>query len=289
VDWEGNETTRPLYSNGKLMVDLLGPSPDLINSLLLERGTHAPVIDGTTYYLITVDQLEEIPALPDNTEAIVVYNITPTGAVFDKNIFLTLGLTESQVPADALNVTMNYYDDVNHIWVPLDSEAGGPNGVAELTLSAPINHFSIYGVLAHVDATPPSHFVASGLDIEETVQKMWEPITFMTRTGESVTITTNVFNDGYQEGTFNVSLKLNGQTVDTRTIALGAGQSQQVKFIQAGLPHGKYDVEVAGLSGQFTASRTIAWWLIAVIVIALGLIIWRAVRANRRRRAHSAQ
>ncbi len=268
-------------------MDLLGPSPDGVNSLLLERGTHAPIVDGETYYLIVINQLKEIPSTPENTEAIVVYNVTPTGAVFDRNILLTLGLDQSQLPANAVNITMDYYDNVNHVWVPLNYKAGGPNGVAELTLSAPINHFSIYGVLAQLAPTPtqPAHFVASGLNIEKSVQKIWKPVTFVTKTGESVTITANIANDGYQQGTYTVVLKLNGQTVDTKIVTLGAGQSQEVRFTRSGLAYGQYNVEVAGLSGQFTASRTITWWLIIVIIVAIGLIIWGVVWGRRRRRA----
>jgi len=286
VDWEGNNTTKPLYSNDKLAVDLLGPSPDGSHSLFLERGTHAPVVDETTYYLIVVREPDEIPPLPEGLTAIVVFNITPTDAVFDKDIFLTLGLNETQLPENALNVTMNYYDDIDGVWVPLEYEAGGPNGVAELTLSAPINHFSIYGVLADLAPTPvqPARFVPSGLSITPGVEKIWKSITFVTRTGASVTITANIANDGGQEGTYDVVLKLNGQTVDTKTVTIAAGQSKQVSFTKSGLDYGQYDVEVAGLTGEFTASRTIAWWLIILIIVAVGLIIWGIIWGRRRRR-----
>jgi hypothetical protein len=184
---------------------------------------------------------------------------------------------------------MAYYDDVNGVWVPVESKAGGPNGVAELTLSAPINHFSIFGVLVELAPTPtppsPAHFVPSGLSIVTSVEKIWEPVTFVTKTGESVTITANVLNDGGQEGIYTVELKLNGETVDTEIVTLGAGQSQPVSFTVSGLDYGQYEVEVAGLSGEFTTSRTITWWLIVVIIVAIGLISWGVVWGRRRRRA----
>ncbi|TEU16742.1 MAG: hypothetical protein E3I25_04365, partial [Dehalococcoidia bacterium] len=282
-DWEGNNTTEPLYSNDKLAVDLLGPSSDLSHNLFLERGTHAPVVFKTTHYLIVVRELEEIPALPENTQAIVVFNITPADAEFDKDIFLTLGIDE--LPENALNVTMAYYDDVNGVWVLMESEAGGPNGVAELTLSAPINHFSIFGVLAELEPTPPpqpAHFVPSGLSIEPSVEKL---SAFVTKTGESVTITANIANDGGQEGTYTVELKLNGEAVDTKIVTLGTGQSKQVSFTVSELNYGQYEVDVAGLSDTFTTSRTITWWLIIVIIAAIGLIIWGVVWGRKRRKA----
>jgi hypothetical protein len=79
-------------------------------------------------------------------------------------------------------------------------------------------------------------------------------------------------------------LKLNGQAVDTETVTIGAGKSKQVSFTQSGLDYGQYDVEVAGLSGDFTTSRTINWWLIIAIIVAIGLIIWGVAWARRRRR-----
>ena len=111
-----------------------------------------------------------------------------------------------------------------------------------------------------------------------------EKTIFVTKTGESVTITANVVNDGGQSGTYTVELKLNGQIVDTKTVTLGAGQNQQMSFSRSGLNDGQYDVNVAGLSGTFTASRTINWWLIILIIVAVGLIIWGVVWGRRRRR-----
>jgi hypothetical protein len=285
VDWEGCITSEPLYcSNDKLAVDLLGPSFDLSHNLFLEQGTHAPVVGMTTYYLIVIRELEvqDIPPLPENTVATIAVNVTPVDAIFDRDIFMTLGVV-GQLPENTLNVTMNYYDDVNGIWVPLDYEAGGPSGPAALTLTAPINHFSIFGVLAEIEPTTPpqpAHFVASGLNIVPSVEKT----VFVTTTGESATITANVANDGEQEGTYTVQLKLNGEIVDTKTVTLDAGQSQQVSFTVSGLDYGQYEVDVAGLSGDFTTSRAIAWWLIILLIVVFGLIVWGVVWGVRRRR-----
>jgi len=288
VDWEGNNTTKPLYSNNKLALDLLGPSPDSSANLFLERGTHAPVVDERTYYLIVVRELEEIPPVPENYQAIVVLNITPTDAEFDRDILLTLRLNQTQLPANASNVTMAYYDDVKEAWVPLESTQGEQDGV--LTISAPINHFSIFGVLAKLASTPPTpnsqpaHFAASGLSITSSVEKIWEPITFVTKIGEVVTISANVANDGGQEGTYDVVLKLNGQTVDTKTVTIGAGQSKLVIFTRSGLDYGEYDVDVAGLTDEFTVSRTITWWLIVLLIVAVALIIWGVLWGRKKRR-----
>jgi len=106
----------------------------------------------------------------------------------------------------------------------------------------------------------------------------------VTKTGESVTITASVANDGGQEGSYTVVLKLDGETVDTKTVTLGAGQNQQVSFTLSEMDYGQHEVEVTGLSGEFTTSRTITWWLIILLIGALGLIIWGVVWGRRRRR-----
>jgi uncharacterized repeat protein (TIGR01451 family) len=286
VDWDENITRRPLLSNDRLAVDLLGPNPDGKHSLLLERGTLAPTVGRQRYYLITIRDLEEIPPLPENTMAVVAVNVTPVGAVFDRDIFLTLGF--DKLPDNAVGANIAYYDNVNGVWVIMDSEPGDPDGVAELSLSAALTHFSIYGVLVELEPLPPpppATFVGSNLNIETSVEKIWGTVTFVTRTGESVTITARVANTGGQEGTYTVVLKLNGQTVDTKTVTLGAGQSQTVTFALSDMDSGEYEVEVAGLSGAFTVSRTITWWLITVIIVAIGLIIWGVVWGRKRRRA----
>jgi len=58
-------------------------------------------------------------------------------------------------------------------------------------------------------------------------------------------------------------------------VTLEAGQSQPVSFTVSGLDYGQYQVEVAGLSGEFTTSRTINWWLIIVIIAAIGRRRWK--------------
>jgi hypothetical protein len=50
------------------------------------------------------------------------------------------------------------------------------------------------------------------------------------------------------------------------------------------MDYGQYEVEVAGLSGEFTVSRSIDWWSIFDIIAAVGLITWGVIWWRRRRR-----
>jgi hypothetical protein len=75
-----------------------------------------------------------------------------------------------------------------------------------------------------------------------------------------------------------VELKINGETIDSEVVTLGAGQSEQVSFTLSGMEPGQYEVVVSGLSGEFTVQRTLNWWLIggmiAVLLILIGWLIW---------------
>jgi hypothetical protein len=158
------------------------------------------------------------------------------------------------------------------------AEIGEENGL--------IKHFSTLAVVAQL-APSPAHFMASDLDIEQS-QKVWKNI-FVAATGEDVTITADVANDGGQEGTYTVELRINGETVDTTEVTLGAGQSQQVSFTLSGMDYGQYEVEVAELSGEFSVSQSINWWLIIGIIVGVGLITWGAIWGTRRRSRKAAQ
>jgi len=211
----------------------------------------------------------------------VAVEITPAGAVFNKDIYLKLCF--DQLPENALEgtLTMSYYNGASGVWVPLESTPGEQGGL--LTLSAAIEHLNIFSVLVEVATAtppPPADFVGSGLNIEPSVEKT----VFVTRTGESVTITANIENKGGQEGTYTVELKLDGETVDSEIVTLDEGLSHEVSFTLSGLDYGEHEVEVAGLNDEFTTSRSIAWWLIILIIVAAGLIIWGVVWGIRRKR-----
>ena len=282
VDWDGVISTTCLDSSDRCLEDVYAPSPGGKHSLLLESRTRAPEVDGTRHYLITIREIEDIPPLPENTIAVAAFRMTPAGALFDRDIFLTLGIED--LPDDAADATIAYYDDVNGVWVPLYGEPGGPSGVAELTLTAALDHFTIFALL--IDRDPDAtRFVVSDLGISTDVEKLWSPLVFLTRVGRNVEISADVANQGRWSGAYTVVLKLNGEEIDSETVTVGAGQSREVTFSLTGVEYGRYEVEVAGMSREFTAYRTIAWWLILIVAAAIGLAIWGIAHDRKRRRA----
>ncbi|MFC2051590.1 Ig-like domain-containing protein [Chloroflexota bacterium] len=108
--------------------------------------------------------------------------------------------------------------------------------------------------------------------------------------GDRVTISVTVANTGNAAGGYEVTLKVNGAVVETKTATLAVGSSQQVTFTTSKNTAGTYSVDVNGLAGTFTVKtaaeevippKPTNWWLIVGIivgVIIIGLFIWRFMR-----------
>lgn len=72
-----------------------------------------------------------------------------------------------------------------------------------------------------------------------------------TAANQPVTISTNVVNIGDQAGNYNVVLKINGQTEESRMVSVGPLTSQPVKFTVARSQPGTYTVDVGIQQGSF--------------------------------------
>ncbi|MBA7601484.1 hypothetical protein ES703_08559 [subsurface metagenome] len=249
--------------------------------------------------IIVMSLSEETPELPEGMAVVgSIYDFTgyrdslrqipcPLRTYFDPVASVLLSYDPALLPPDATNPVIGFYSHDLGQWVILPPV---PGVVAEVGVATGLAEYfaSPFAVLVNVLPPPPTtpeppapapaHFVASGLNITPSVREIWQPVTFVTKTGESVTISLNVANDGEQAGTYIVELKINGQTIDSQVVTLGAGQSEQVSFTLSGMEAGQYEVAVSGLSGEFTVLRTINWWLIgiiiAVLIILSGWLVW---------------
>jgi len=253
--------------------------------------------------VVVMSLAEESPTPPDGTVVVgsVYYDFTgykdtlrfiecDEATFFYPAISMLLSFDPDTLPEGAYEPFIAWYDAEQGIWIPLPFD---PDRVAEVgKVTGLTNSFaSTFAVLVNVPppvppppppAPAPAHFVASSLNIAPSVREIWQPVTFVTLTGENVTITVNVANDGGQEGSYLVELKINGETIDKKEVTLGAGQSEQVSFTLSGMEPGQYEVAVSGLSGEFTVLRTINWWLIGGIVAALILLGWLVWYRKRR-------
>jgi PGF-pre-PGF domain-containing protein len=105
--------------------------------------------------------------------------------------------------------------------------------------------------------------------------------------GGTVSISVNVANTGDLTGTYTITLKINGEVVETKEVTLAGGASKTVTFITFKDKAGSYSVDVNGIAGSFKVKeaappvkpppKPINWWLIGGIiagVLLVGFLIW---------------
>ncbi len=104
---------------------------------------------------------------------------------------------------------------------------------------------------------------------------------------QEVTVSANVCNSGEERGSKTVSLMLNGEAIDSQTVAVSGGTCQSAVFKVSRAVPGTYQVAIEGMTGQFSvlAPRTVtrdvpssantglsAAGIIAIIAVMLVLI-----------------
>ena len=78
--------------------------------------------------------------------------------------------------------------------------------------------------------------------------------------GEEVTVGVTVTNAGGQSGSYEVTLKVDNAVVDTASITLTAGISQEVTFTTSRDTAGSYTTDINGQTGIFLVKETGHWW-----------------------------
>ncbi len=252
--------------------------------------------------VIVMSLAEESPDPPDGTVVVgsVYYDFTgykdtkrliecEIATFFYPEISILVSFDPETIPPGGFDPYLAWYDAELGVWNPLPSDPDKLAGVGQVT--GLTNTFaSTFAVLVNVPApepTPvpepvvpePAHFVVSDLSITPKESK----------TGETVTISVNVTNDGEEEGTYLVELMINGQIAKDAEVTLGAGQSEEVTFAVSAAEPGQYEVVVSGLSGEFTVVGAINWWLWGSIIAAVILFAaWLFWYRRRRMRAEPA-
>ena len=264
VDFLGKITKAQTTLGGRLCIDCDAPSPDGMHLLEMDEGTRALDSQGKVVKLIEIREVEA-PPLPPNTVLVGnAYNFEPTGMTFSRPVRITLGYNVGELPGDTATLIMAYYSSEAG-WTALQTES---SQVAETgSLTARTNHQTVFAILAEV-----SGFQVSNLSISLSRSETWGFLTFAVRTGEEALIAVDVANTGDHEASYAVSLKVNGGIRDGQEITLAPGQSEHVAFTISGNEPGRYAVVVGDLSGEFTSSLWINWWLIGGILGALAVI-----------------
>jgi hypothetical protein len=320
VDFLGKITKVKADDAGRPLKNVEAYSPDGKHLLEVLKGTSARDAKGNEVTLITIRETTS-PPLPENTELIgSAYNFEPTGTKFDKPIKLTLAYDVNALPENIKSIGTAYYiTDLG--WTYLEAEN---NVVAELgTLTSPVNHFTVFAILATVTPpviptppvtttqttppapppttpTPPSppppppvlvpaSFYLSNLTIGSSVVKTFAGLTYFIRTGKDAAVSIDVTNQGDQSGRYTLILYVNGEARESHQVTLDPGQSTTVTFMLTANEPDSYAIEIGGLTGNFVSELWVNWWLIVATIALIVLIIWGIWFIISRRRKNRGQ
>ena len=285
VDMWGKVTSGQRTQHGVLMETIEAISPDRALMLVLPQGTRVLDNSGNPLDLIKVEPVALPEPLPNKLVVEMGYDIQPSCTFYPLINFILH--YDSPALGDDIHedeLVIAYYDQHQQEWMAIPTLVD-----AEVeTATASLSHSSIFTLLAEspgVVKVPPFSAGIYNLSVNPSQETMWGLLPLAVRTGQEVTITADVVNSGYQEGSYIVTLKLNGHPKATQEVALRPVQSQPVVFVLSDIQPGHYTVALNGLSGEFTSSLWLNWWLVGGIVVILAglssLAAWQLVARRR--------
>jgi hypothetical protein len=236
-------------STGVTTADVTATSEDGKVELTIDRGTTAKTSDDEAIAAITVAEMLDPPAPPEDSTVIgLTYDLGPDGATFDPPITLTFTYSPDDIPEDVNeeDLVIAMWDEDTGEWTVLEGATVDP---VNHTITAPVSHFTAFAVVAYTRPATletPATFSVSVLKITPEVVYI----------GEEVTITAPVTNTGDTAGNYKVTLKINNAVVDSKdVIDLASGASQNVTFAAAMQGAGTFTVDVNGVTGSFIVSQ----------------------------------
>ena len=291
----GEEAAFNISEDGEIQETIEATSEDGNLTLTIEEGTIALDEEGDPLESLEVAVDESPPDPPEDAHVIgLAYDFGPAGATFDPPITLEYTYDPDDLPegVDPEDLVIAYWDGDE--WVELDSEVDIENNT--ITIIADVEHFTTFAVIAMPPLPPPvlapAAFASSSLTISPREVDV----------DETVTISILVANTGEEEGSYTITLKINGVAEQTREITLAGGASETVIFATAKDEAGTYSVAVDGLTGSFTVREVavpppvvvpppapppgINWtiWRPVIIGVAVFLAIFLPIRLRRKRR-----
>ena len=305
VDMLGEITTVKLdCCNNKSRYDYLATDPDSYHFLNIGRYTEIICGDcvGSGSYPILIEMVVaegEQPPVPDGWARVgPVYdfigsqgNRICSAVTFGKPVVVLLNYDPAYLPQGAFNPSVARYNKDENLWQVLPPDVGR---IAEVGVANGLTtQFSSFAIMVELPgespppattaaspptepAPSPAHFLIGDLSIVPSQVRtgIGNAFTFMFRKGGNVSITADVSNDGGQGGSYTAALKLNGEVLSSKDIALQPGQSQQVIFTVTEIEPGQYVVQIGDLSGEFETLTWTNWWLIGGIIAGITLLAW---------------
>ncbi|MDD4985387.1 MAG: CARDB domain-containing protein [Dehalococcoidales bacterium] len=231
-----------INSNGIVQGDIKGTSADGKLTITIPSGTKALDRNGGPLTSLTARSQDNPPPPPESANIIgLAYDFSPAGATFNPPFTLTWQYDPAAIPEGvaAEDLVIAYYDEESSKWVELQCMVNAETD----TITASVEHFSTFALIG---AIQPAHWALSLLEISPPTVS----------SGERVTITVSVANDGGMEGNCTVALSINGVKEEINIVTVGPGKSQTVSFSVLKNEPGSYSVNIGELSGNFTIEKS---------------------------------
>lgn len=281
IDMLGKVTVAEVSPWGRLLHSCLATDPDSKHTLELERDTKVTCTDGEVLRRIEMRVCEESLSPPTGMEMIgpayslngYINDSAPCSIVFDKPAEFTLSYDPGWLPENTTTILITSYDP-EYGWTELEpaySEVAQANKMTVL-----LNHTSIFAIFAKIGPSP-AEFKLSGLAINPA----------QTEVGEPVTISVTVQNTSQLEGSYTLTLKIDGEIEQSQTIILAAEESRQVSFTVTKDKPGTYTIDLDGLIGEFTVLAfppsvpaasppwvSTYWWVILLATLIIALLVY---------------
>lgn len=231
-----------MTGEGKFISDATAESPDGLVKILIPKDTIAKNRTGARLRYVSIKNQSAPSDLPAECEYVcLTYDIGPNGSTFAPLAYLIFKYKDTEVPEGVAEDNLVIATWQDETWVELE---GCVVDTAKNTITAPVNHFSIFTAMAH---TSPASIGVAGMTVTPAEVRPDAPITI------SVTVT----NSGDLTDSYTVVLKINNSAVQDKLVTLKGGESQTISFKVTQGTAGEYTVTVGGLSGKFTVKEPV--------------------------------
>jgi len=238
-----------ISDDGEILETIEATSEDEELTITIPEGTIALDENGDPLVSLEITVDENPPDPPEGAHIIgLTYEFGPDGATFYPPITLVFTYDPDELPegVDEEDLVIAYYDENANEWVECSCSCDPETHC----ITASVTHFSCFSIIAF--ETPPSPpamlpaaFTPSSLSISPLEAEI----------GESVNISVLITNIGEDEGSYTITLKLNGVAEEEKQITMAGSAEETVTFAVARNEAGTYSVDVNGLTGSFTVKE----------------------------------
>jgi hypothetical protein len=167
------------------------------------------------------------------------------------------GITANSITVDGpTQITVNISISTNAALGSRDVTVTNPTGADTLTGGFTVQQSQAVtpSVPAGRRVSPPTS-MSPGMSGLSQIQLQYLSVRpQQTVTGQPVTITTNVVNTGYEAGSYNVILTINGQVEESRMVSVGPQGTQPVKFTITKAQPGTYTINIGDQKSSFVVT-----------------------------------